>query len=270
MEVAEIGGLCLHYRIDGPKDGAPLVFVNSLGADFRLWDQVVARLPGRLRILRFDKRGHGLSDCPPGPYTMAALVADTERLMAALGFENAVVVGLSIGGMIAQGLALKRPDLVCAIVLSNTGAKIGTPEMWAQRIAAIRTQGIAAIADQVLERWFPLPFRASRAAVPWRHMLTRTPAEGYLGCAAAIAGADFRSELGALTIPALGIAGSEDGSTPPAAVRETLALIPGSRVEVIEGSGHLPCVDQPERFVQILTAFLAELGWLREQSQARG
>ena len=262
MQMADLGDIRLHYRIDGPEGGAPVVFINSLGTDLRLWDAVLPRLAPGVRALRFDNRGHGLSDCPPAPYAMGALVRDAERLMDRLGFRDAMVVGLSIGGMIAQGLAVKRLDLVRAVVLSNTGAKIGTPQIWADRIAAVQAGGVAALSEAVMQRWFPRPFRESLAAVPWRHMLERTPAEGYAGCGAAIAGADFYASTATLRLPALGIAGSEDGSTPPDLVRETLALIPGSRVELIRGAGHLPCVDQPEAYARALNAFLAETGHL--------
>jgi 3-oxoadipate enol-lactonase len=260
MQMADLGDIRLHYRIDGHEGGAPLVFVNSLGTDFRLWDQVMPLLPAGLRVLRFDKRGHGLSDCPPAPYNMGTLVRDTERLMEATGFRDAVVVGLSIGGMIAQGLAVKRLDLVRAVVLSNTGAKIGTPEMWKDRIATVQTGGVRALSDTILQRWFPREFRDSLAGVPWRHMLERTPAEGYAGCGAAIGGADFYATTAGLRLPALGIAGSEDGSTPPDLVRETVGLIPGSRFALIRGSGHLPCVDQPAEYAGILMEFLTDIG----------
>ena len=262
MDMVDLGDIRLHCRVDGPPDGAPVVFVNSLGTDLRLWDRVLPLLPPGLRVLRFDNRGHGLSDCPPGPYGMGALVRDAERVMEARGFRHAVVVGLSIGGLIAQGLAVKRLDLVRAVVLSNTGARIGTPEMWAERIAAVRAGGVAALSGAVMQRWFAPPFRDSLAAVPWRHMLERTPAEGYAGCGAAIAGADFWTTTAGLRLPALGIAGSEDGSTPPDLVRETVGLIPGSRFALIRGSGHLPCVDQPAEYAGILMEFLRDLGHL--------
>lgn len=262
MLMADLGDIRLHYRIDGPEDGAPVVFINSLGTDLRLWDAVIPLLAPGLRVLRFDNRGHGLSDAPPAPYAMGALVRDAERLMEATGFSAAVVVGLSIGGMIAQGLAVKRGDLVRALVLSNTGARIGTAQLWAERIALVQAQGVEALSETILQRWFPKAFRESLAAVPWRHMLERTPVAGYAGCSAAIAGADFYATTATLRLPALGIAGTEDGSTPPDLVRETLALIPGARFELIRGSGHLPCVDQPRAYAEVLNSFLREIGHL--------
>lgn len=260
MKLADLGDIQLHYRVDGPDSGAPLVFANSLGTDLRLWDAVIPLLPDGLRILRFDKRGHGLSDCPPAPYSMGQLVRDTERLMEALDFRDAMFVGLSIGGMIAQGLAAKRLDLVRAMVLSNTGAKIGTREMWEQRIAAVEAGGIEALADAVMERWFSRTFRDGPDLALWRNMLVRQPDAGYAGCSAAIAGTDFFTPTAALRLPTLGVAGTEDGSTPPDLVRETVDLIPGSRFHLIRGAGHLPCVEKPAEFAEALTGFLRDTG----------
>ncbi len=260
MHMADLGDLRLHYRIDGPEGGTPLVFANSLGTDFRLWDQIMPLLPQGLRILRFDKRGHGLSDLPPGPYSMGALVHDTERLMDRLGFRDAIFVGLSIGGMIAQGLAAKRLDLVRAVVLSNTGAKIGTRQMWQERIDAVEAGGLAAVTEATMQRWFSAPFHKTEAFPAWRNLFQRTPAEGWTGCGAAIAGTDFYATTAALRLPALGIAGSEDGSTPPDLVRETVELIPGSQFALIRGAGHLPCVEKPEDYAALLTGFLKAQG----------
>ncbi|WP_415922688.1 3-oxoadipate enol-lactonase [Tateyamaria sp. SN6-1] len=260
MHMADLGDVALHYRIDGPEDGAPVVFVNSLGTDMRLWDPILPLLPAGLRILRFDKRGHGLSSCPTAPYAMGALVGDTERLMDRLGFRDVLFVGLSIGGMIAQGLAVKRMDLIRAMVLSNTGAKIGTKAMWADRIAAVEAGGIEALADAVMERWFSATFRAGPELPLWRNMLVRQPDAGYAGCSAAISGTDFYATTATLRLPTLGIAGYEDGSTPPDLVRETVDLIPGSQFALIRKAGHLPCVEQPEEFAGLLRDFIAATG----------
>ncbi len=260
MHLADLGDVRLHYRIDGPEDGAPVVFANSLGTDFRLWDPILPMLPQGLRILRYDKRGHGLSTCPAAPYSMGQLVSDAERLMDATGFKNAVFVGLSIGGMIAQGLAAKRLDLIRAMVLSNTGAKIGTRDMWQERIDAVNTGGIESLADAVMTRWFSERFCATPELELWRNMLTRQENAGYAGCSAAIAGTDFYATTAKLRLPALGIAGTEDGSTPPDLVRETVDLVPGSKFALIRGAGHLPCVEDPDAYARILTDFLKEVG----------
>jgi len=260
MKTFDTGDVRLHYRVDGPDDGAPVVFANSLGTDMRLWDPILPMLPKGLRIIRFDKRGHGLSSCPAGNYSMGSLVTDTERLLDHLGVKECVFVGLSIGGMIAQGLAVKRLDLIRAVVLSNTAAKIGNAEMWAERIGDVRKGGIEALADAVMERWFATQFRATPELELWRNMLARQDDNGYIGCAAAISGTDFYTPTSGLRLPALGIAGSEDGSTPPDLVRETMDLIPGSKFHLIRKAGHLPCVEQPEEYAQVLTDFLKGVG----------
>lgn len=259
MKICQLDSVDLNYRDEGDPAGAPVVFVNSLGTDMRLWDKVLPLLPSGLRLIRYDKRGHGLSTAPKAPYSMGALVSDIEGLLDHLNVRNAVIVGCSIGGMIAQGLAVKRLDQVRAIVLTNTAAKIGTEEMWAERIAAVEAGGVEALADTVMERWFSDRFRATPELVAWRNMLTRTPDDGYAGCSAAISGTDFFTTTSSLTLPTLAIAGSEDGSTPPDLVRETAGLIKGSRFELIRGAGHLPMVEKPQVFANHLSGFLKDI-----------
>ncbi len=260
MTHVTIGNVDLNYRIDGSPTGAPIVFANSLGTDLHLWGGVIPHLPDGLRIIRFDKRGHGQSSVPPAPYSMGSLIRDTEALLDHLDVRDCVFVGLSIGGMIAQGLAIKRLDQVRALVLSNTAAKIGMPSIWQDRMQAVRDGGIEALADATMERWFSREFRAAQNHLPWREMMVRQPVEGYLGCCAAIAGTDFYTPTSGLRLPTLGIAGSEDGSTPPDLVRETVELIPGAQFKLMRRVGHLPCVEKPDEFAVILEAFLKDIG----------
>lgn len=260
MDMITLGDVTLHYRLEGDPDGAPIVFANSLGTDFRLWDKILPLLPDGLRILRFDKRGHGLSSCPQGDYAIDELIDDTASLLQALQIRDCLFVGLSIGGLIAQGLASRYPELLRAMVISNTGARIGTAQMWQERIATLRTEGVEAIADNIMERWFAAEFHAQHALElkAWRNMLTRSPEDGYIGCCAAIAASDFSESTARLTLPTLAIAGSEDGSTPPDLLRATAGLIPGSRFEVIENAGHLPCVEQAPEYARLLNEFIRE------------
>lgn len=260
MHYADLKHIKLHYRIDGDPDGHPVVFANSLGTDLRLWDPILPLLPKSLCIIRYDKRGHGLSQCPAAPYSMGALIRDAEALLEHLEVKNCVFVGLSIGGMIAQGLAVKRLDLIRGLVLSNTAAKIGQPSMWEERIAAVHSGGIEALADSVLKRWFSKKFQLSSDLELWRNMLVRQPAAGYVGCSAAISGTDFFTATSGLRLPALGIAGAEDGSTPPDLVRETTELIPGAKFHLIQRAGHLPCVERPAEYAKILSQFLRDIG----------
>jgi len=259
MKIARLTNADLHWREDGDPNGLPVVFANSLGTDLRLWDKVIARLPKEgFRYIRYDKRGHGLSSCPPGPYTMAGLARDQEELLDHLGVTRFAFVGLSIGGMIGQMLAHRHPDRMTKLVLACSAAKMGTKELWQTRIDSIREGGLESIADAVMDRWFAGPFRHSDECRGWRTMLTRTPAEGYIGCSQALATADLSASTERLSLPVLGIAGTEDLASPPAQVRETTALVAGSRFVEIPGAGHLPCVEQPDLFTSHLQDFLKE------------
>ncbi|MBB5722328.1 3-oxoadipate enol-lactonase [Loktanella ponticola] len=258
----ERDGVTLHARLDGVDDtNAPtLVFANSLGTTLHMWDGIVPLLPDGLRIIRYDKRGHGQSDVPDGPYTMGALVSDAAAVCDAFTVKDALFVGLSVGGMIAQGLAVKRPDLIRAMVLSNTAAKIGNGPMWQDRIDAVLDKGLSSLADVTMQRWFSRDFLMSPQLKHWRDMLTSTPPAGYAGVCAAIAGTDFYTPTSGLRIPTLGIAGSEDGATPPDLVRETVDLIPGSQFSLMRRVGHLPCAEAPDAYAKILIDFIAATG----------
>ncbi|MBD8892773.1 3-oxoadipate enol-lactonase [Roseibium litorale] len=260
MHMIEANGVTLHTADTGETGLPVIVFANSLGTDFRSWDRVAERLAGRFRMIRYDKRGHGLSSAPDAPYKMADHVNDLAALLDQLNTGPAIVVGLSVGGQIAQGLAISRPDLVRALVLCDTAAKIGTAEMWQTRMNTIETGGIAALAEPILERWFSAEFRSSRPAelAGWRAMLTRTPVQGYLGTCAAIRDTDFTEETAKLTLPVLALCGTEDGATPPELVEATAKLIKGARYVPIQGAGHLPCIEAPDALVQALTDFLKE------------
>ncbi|PTQ70813.1 3-oxoadipate enol-lactonase [Celeribacter persicus] len=255
----DLGDITLNVEESGPGNGAPVIFAHALGTNLHLWDEVLPHLPEGLRLIRYDLRGHGLSDAPKGPYAMGTLVRDTERLLDHLGVKDAVFVGISIGGLIAQGLAVKRLDQVRALVLSNTAAKIGARSLWDKRIAEIHDKGLQSIVAPTLERWFAPGFRKTEAARRWGQSILDTPLEGYLGCAAAIAGTDFYTPTSGLRLSCLGIAGGYDGSTPPDLVRETLSVIPGSRFELMRRSGHLPPVDAPEDYAALLGQFLIEI-----------
>lgn len=244
----------MHYRIDGA--GPAVVFANSLGTDLRLWDAVLPLLPG-CRAIRFDKRGHGLSDRGPQD-GIDGFAEDAAALIEAVAEGPVVFVGLSIGGMIGQALAARRPDLVRALVLSNTAARMGTPEAWAARIAAVRAGGMGSIADAVMERWFAPAFRATPELALWRNMLVRTDAEGYVAACGAIAAADLTGEAARLRLPVLAIAGGQDGASPPDLVRGTADRIAGAAFHVIAGAGHLPCVETPAAWAALVAPFLVE------------
>ena len=264
MRAVTANGVVLHVEDLGPREGLPLVFSNSLGTDFRVWDPLLPHLPDGLRLIRYDKRGHGLSECPEGPYAMADHMQDLAGLLDAIDVKAAVIVGLSVGGLIAQALAVARPDLVKSLVLCDTAHKIGPRENWDTRIAAVEKGGIAALSEAILERWFSTGFRENRREelALWRAMLTRTPAAGYVGTCVAIRDADFTETSGALDLPAVCVVGSEDGATPPELVKSTAELIGAGFVE-IEGVGHLPSVEAPEALAGIIRTFLEENRFVR-------
>jgi 3-oxoadipate enol-lactonase len=194
---------------------------------------------------------------------METLADDLAALLDRLEAKSAVVVGLSIGGLIAQSLAARRPDLVGALILMDTAAKIGDAEMWNERIAtATGPKGIESMADGVMERWFSAAFRRNRPEElsVWRNMLTRCPPEGYAGCCAALRDADLREAAKGLSVPTLGIAGDEDASTPPELVKATADLIPGARFEIVRGAGHLPCIEHPATCASLILSFMEESG----------
>jgi 3-oxoadipate enol-lactonase len=247
----------LHVRVDGPDTAPPVLFANSLGTDLRLWDKVLPLLPGPLRCIRYDKRGHGLSDGGGGD-SLADHVADAIAVIEDVARRPVILVGLSIGGMIAQGVASARPDLVRALVLSNTAARLGTAEGWQARIAAVQAGGLASIADAVMERWFAPDFRATPECALWRNMLLRTPAEGYLAACRALAGADLGRATAALHLPVLAISGRWDGASPPQVVRDTAALIPGAVCHELPDAGHLPPVETPQAWADLVAPFLTE------------
>ena len=163
MRIARLQSADIHWCEDGDPEGLPVFFANSLGTDLRLWDKLVHLLPKQgLRLIRFDKRGHGLSSCPEALYSMDDLVRDAEGLLDQIGVTNCVFVGLSIGGMIGQLLAHRRPNLIKGLVLSSTAVRMGQADMWRDRIARIRAGGMDSIADAVLDRWFFRKFPAEQ------------------------------------------------------------------------------------------------------------
>lgn len=247
MKFVNANGLVIHFADQGRRDAPALAFINSLGTDFRIWAEVAEILAPDFRIILYDKRGHGLSESGPGANEMADYARDFGALLDHVGVARATIVGLSIGGMIAQEFYRQSPERVAALILCDTAAKIGTDDMWDQRMTEIERGGVEAIADATLIRWFTSDFRARRLAelAGIRAMLTRTPKEGYLAACGALKRADLRPYAGRIAAPTLVLVGEEDGSTPVALVRETAALIKDARFEIIEGAAHLPNIEQP-------------------------
>lgn len=263
MHFTKIGGVGLHYAFHGEEavsDRPTLVFINSLGTDFRIWEKVVSRLKDNSPILLYDKRGHGLSDLGATPYSIGDLVDDLAGLLEHLDVDRVVPCGLSVGGLVAQGLAAKLGTKVERLILCDTAHKIGTEDMWNGRIGSIETGGIEALADAILERWFTPHFRRSRPAelAGYRNMLLRQPVQGYIATCVALREADHTDLVAGLAVPTLCVAGDQDGSTSPDLVKSMADLIAGARFETIENAGHIPCVEQPDVLARLIENFLHE------------
>ncbi|MBP2561584.1 3-oxoadipate enol-lactonase [Neorhizobium galegae] len=262
MQFVHIDDIVIHYDIQRAGDDKPvLVFINSLGTDSRIWHHELPKLAGDYTILTYDKRGHGLSGLGSPPYSIADHAADLAGLLDHLQLSQVIVCGLSVGGLIAQGLYATRPDLVKALIFSNTAHKIGTGESWAARITAVETNGIGSILDAIMERWFTAPFRRPENAAyqAYCNMLVRQPTFGYSGTCAAIRDADFTEAAKKIAVPVLCIVGREDGSTPPEVVKSLADLIPGARYEIIEGAAHIPCVEAPAAHAALIRGFIEQL-----------
>ncbi len=264
MPFIEAGGLVVHYELSGPSGAETILFANSLGTDLRIWDSVAAELAKRYRILRYDMRGHGLTDCPAvsddaAGYRMEDLAGDALALLDKLGIGRVHACGLSIGGMVVQALTARAPDRIASVMLCDTGSRIGTPEMWDQRIRGIRQGGLAGISDGILARWFTETFRADQplALRYYRNMLERTPSDGYIGCCGAIRNTDLAKEAAAIRVPTLVMVGDQDLATPPAQAAELAKSIPDARLETIRDAGHIPCAEQSARMIALIDGFVA-------------
>lgn len=262
LQFAYLNGVAIHYQTIGAPAGKPvIVFANSLGCDFRIWRDVIVRLVGDFAVVAYDKRGHGLSDIGEAPYSMDDHIDDLAALLDHLQVRDAIICGLSVGGMIAQGLYARRKDLVRALILCDTAPKIGDMDSWNSRIATAEADGIAALADGILEKWFTPAFRSADNAdfAGYRNMLTRAPLEGYIGTCAALRDCDLTDQARQIGVPTLCVVGEQDGSTPPDLVLAMAKLIPAARYEAIANAGHIPCVEQPETLVEIMRAFISGL-----------
>ena len=253
-------GIAMHYTLDGPE-GAPVVTLShSLATTLAMWDPQMSALTSRYRVLRYDTRGHGGTDAPAGAYSLDLLAADAAALLGALGVARTHWVGLSMGGMIGQTLALKRPDLVASLALCDTSSRV-PPEArptWADRIKTAETQGMEPLVEPTIGRWFTPGFIAGRADAvePVRAMIRSTSPRGYAGCCHAIAALDLTERLDGITAPTVVIVGEEDQGTPVAASRAIQERIRGAELVVLKSASHLSNVEQPAAFTTALTAFL--------------
>ncbi|MDF1747468.1 MAG: 3-oxoadipate enol-lactonase [Alphaproteobacteria bacterium] len=262
MQFVTVNGYTHHYHLNVPNAAAPdapvIAFANSLGTDFRIWNDVIARLPQDVRTLCYDMRGHGLTALSDGPVSISDLADDFISLLDVLGIASVHMVGLSVGGMVAQSVAARAPDRISNLVLCDTAHKIGTPDVWNPRIAAVQKDSLSSIAEAVLARWFDPAFKARSPEIydgAWA-MLTRTPSKGYTDICAAIRDADLTEATAQIEAQTLCLCGSADLATPPDLVNALADLIPNARYEVIKQAGHLPCLEQADVLAQKIIDFL--------------
>lgn len=242
--------MTLHHQLEGEGDRV-VVLSGSLGSSLAMWDPQIPTLADRFRVLRYDHPGHGRSPLSEDR-TVAALAAQLLGLLDGLGFVQVSFCGLSLGGAVGMRVALDAPDRIDRLVLCSTSARFATPEFWDRRAAAVRSGGVDAVADEVLDRWFTPGFPDVRR---YRDMLVSTPAEGYARCCEAVRDWDVRGALGAVQAPTLAIAGADDPSTPPGELKAIVTEIPGSRLSVLDGR-HLVNVEQADPFNEALLAHL--------------
>ncbi len=261
MRFVRANGGVIHFADEGPAGARTLVFSNSLGTDFRIWDEVAKPFVATHRVIRYDKRGHGLSELRAGPCAIADFATDLAALLDSRNVRTATIVGLSIGGMIAQELNRLRPDLVRSLVLCDTAHRIGTTESWTARIEGVNKGGLEAIADGVMGPWFTRDYHdnCAEAVAGWRAMLTRTPQAGYLVACGALRDADLTSGAKAIRAPTLCVVGDQDASTPVALMRELSRLIPAAKLEIVAGAAHLPCIEKPAVLRGLIEAHLKEV-----------
>jgi 3-oxoadipate enol-lactonase len=252
-------GITFNYRIDGAEGRPWLIFSNSLATDLHMWDQQVQDLQGAFRILRYDQRGHGQTEAPAGRYTFDMLIADVIALMDALGIARAHWCGLSMGGATGMGLAQQHADRFDRFIICDTPGQStpATSAQWEERIASVQKGGMAAQLEATITRWFPP--ETVKANPPHldklRQMILNTPANGFIGCAAALANHDFRPGMRNVTRPVLYICGEKDGHN-AAIMRKMQEEFPAAKYVELPGAGHISNLDQPALFTKAMREFL--------------
>ncbi|RMF21797.1 MAG: 3-oxoadipate enol-lactonase [Deltaproteobacteria bacterium] len=258
------GDINVHYVIEGPDDAPVVTLSHALGADLGVWDAQAKALSERYRVLRYDTRGHGDTDAPKGPYTLEQLAGDVVALLEALGIAKTYFVGLSMGGMIGQVLALEHPGRVRGLVLCDTTSGRGELDQatwdanWKMRIDAVLSDGLGPQVDPTIERWLSPDWAAAHPEVveKIRRTLEQTPVAGYVGCCQAISKLDLTDRLPDISCPTLVIVGEEDQGTPVSAARTIHERIAGSRLRVVPGARHLANVEQADLVNREILSFL--------------
>ena len=255
------GNATLCYDVEGPAGAPALLLINSIASTRELWSRQLAAFAARFRVIRYDARGHGPSSVPPGDYTVEQLGRDALAILDDAGAASAHVCGISLGGLTAQWLGVHAGDRVRSLVLANTGARIGSAESWSERIALVRAKGMTAVADMTIPRWFSAEFRERDPDTvhAFRAMIQACPADGYLGCCAALRDADLRDQIATIQRPTLVIASTDDMATPSDGLAFIRDRVPGARMVTVN-SRHLSNIECAEDFTAAVLDFLNHEG----------
>lgn len=245
-------------RFDGPEDGHVVMMSNSLMSDHTMWDITVPALADRYRVLRYDTRGHGRSGTTPGPYSIAMLADDAVGLLDALGIQRAHIVGLSMGGMIAQQIGARFPERAYSLSLCDTASEMPPRSIWEERFAIALTQGMAGLVDSTIQRWFTAPFiaRNPQPVEKVRQMILSTPVEGFIACGSAVRDMAQTTMLLKVKAPTLIIVGRHDPGCTVEQATVIHRIIDGSEMVILEDAAHLSNIEQPQAFNNALRAFI--------------
>lgn len=251
----------LHHRDDGPRDAPALVLSSSLGATGAMWEAQIAELSSRFRTIAYDHRGHGGSERPPGPYSVADLGEDVIALLDELDVARAHFCGLSLGGMVAIWLGAHAPERIASLAICCSSAHPGNEEMWRGRAETVERDGsVAGVADAIVARWTTPGYAAAHpeAVARLRQMLASQPPDGYAPCCRALAGLDLRAELAQITAPTLVVSGAGDEALPPIHQQLIADALSGGRMASIDPGAHLPNVEQPAVFNKLVSDHIGE------------
>src|ERR1700704_5342991 len=257
MPAINADGCPINVEVEGPQGAPVLMLSNSLGTTLHMWDAQVAPFTQHFRLVRYDRRGHGKSGVPKGPYTMERLGCDVLAVLDGLGVKKINWCGLSMGGMVGQWLGANAPERVERLVLTNTSSFFPDKNGWNERLKLVEEKGIAAFAAPNMARWFTKGFleREPQTVAGIQAMFAATPLEGYLACGAAVRDMDQRDLLPRIKAPTLVIAGKHDGATPPEANEYISNHIPGAKFALVDAA-HLSNIEQSEAYTKAVLAFL--------------
>ena len=260
MPTAQSDGCPINYEVEGPQNAPVLILSNSIATNLHMWDEQAPMFSKQFRLVRYDRRGHGKSGAPKGPYTMEMLSRDALAVADAVGAKKFNWCGLSLGGMIGQWLGANAPERLNKLVISNTNFYYAEKQPWDDRIKLVTEKGMTALADPMMERWFTPETRSRSPAkvARVRAMLTATPVDGFVGCCYAIREMDFRESNRSITVPTLVMVGAKDNATLPAYGEAMVAQIKGSKLATIPDAAHISNVEQPKIYADTVIRFLTQ------------